>query len=128
VNYSRYNANSRPIENTNSTPWTPQNASAGVSYRYHKFNASLSGSYNDEGIISLNSATAAFHPNEPQYLKQRLVCDLGAGWQLNRNASLFLSGRNVFNEGHSWYFKSDHRMQMKQKYGGQWTVGVKGSF
>ena len=55
------------------------------------------------------------------------MCDLGTGWQFNRHASFFISGRNVFNQGHNWYFKSGHRMQMKQKYGGQWTIGVKGN-
>ena len=57
-----------------------------------------------------------------------MVCDLGLGWKLSRHMDLFVSGRNAFNAGKNWYFKSDHRMQMKEKYGGQWTIGVKGSY
>ncbi|MSU49291.1 MAG: TonB-dependent receptor [Opitutus sp.] len=128
ANYARFNSNPRPIESINSaTGWAPQNGSAGVFYRYKKFNVSLAGTYVDESIIA-NGLTSALNRGDLQYLKQRVVCDVGAGWSFSRRLNLFVSGRNAFNAGKNWYFKSDHRMQMKEKYGGQWTVGVKGYF
>ena len=126
-NYARFNSHSRPIENINGAGWAPQNGSAGVFYRYRKFNFSLAGTYMDEAIIA-NPLTSPLNRGDAQILKQRVVCDIGLGWKLGRRADLFLSGRNAFNAGKNWYFKSDHRMQMKEKYGGQWTVGLKGSY
>jgi TonB-dependent receptor len=128
ANYARFNSNPRPIENINSnTGWAPQNGSAGAFYRYGKFNASLAGTYVDESIVA-NALTSALNRGDLQYLKQRVVCDVGAGWAFSRHTNLFVSGRNAFNAGKNWYFKSDHRMQMKEKYGGQWTVGIKGTY
>ena len=40
------------MENVNSTGWIPQSGSAGLTYRYHKFNGSLQGSYVDENFIA----------------------------------------------------------------------------
>ncbi len=128
ANYARFNSNPRPIESINSnTGWSPQNGSAGLFYRSGKFNGSLAGTYVDESIVA-NGLTSALNRGDLQYLKQRVVCDVGAGWTLSRHASVFISGRNAFNAGKNWYFKSDHRMLTKEKYGGQWTAGVKGTF
>ncbi len=127
ANYARFTSNPRPIQNINGAGWAPQNASGGVYYRYRKFNFSLAGTYVDESIIA-NPLTSTLDRGDVQYLKQRIVCDIGTGWQFNKNLSLFISGRNAFNAGKNWYFKSDHRMQMKEKYGGQWTIGVKGTY
>lgn len=120
--YSRFARHPRP------TGFIPQNATGGLSYRYKNFSGNIGATWTDENIISYNSSTALFFAREPQYLKQRVIGDIGLAYKLGRHASLFLSGRNAFNSGKNWYFKSDHRMQQKERYGGQWTVGVKGSY
>jgi TonB-dependent receptor len=120
--YSRFARHPRP------TGFIPQNATGGFSYRYRKFSGNLGATWTDENIVSYNSATQAFYPAEPQYLKQRVICDIGLNWQFNRHTSFFVSGRNAFNSGKNWYYKSDHRMQQKERYGGQWTIGVKGNY
>ena len=121
ASYSRYNRHPRP------TSFTPQNASGGFNYGYRNFKGSIAGTYTDEQAVA-NALTSALDRGDVQYLKQRVICDINASYKLNRHTSVFLAGRNAFNAGKNWYFKSDHRMQMKEKYGGQWTVGVKGSY
>jgi iron complex outermembrane recepter protein len=119
--YSRFNRHPRP------TGFIPQNASGGFTYRFRKFNANFGGTWTDENAIA-NPLTSALDRGDVQYLKQRVICDIGMSYKLTSHSSLFLSGRNAFNAGKNWYFKSDHRMQQKERYGGQWTVGVKGQF
>jgi TonB-dependent receptor len=127
ANYARFDSHPRPIQNINGAGWAPQNASGGISYRYRKFNASIAGTWVDESIIA-NPLTTVLDNGDAQYLKERYVFDLGAGYKLGKHTSLFVSGRNAFNAGKNWYFKRDHRMQQKETYGSQWTVGVTGKY
>ena len=131
ANYSRFASHPRPFGNVNGAGWAPQNASGGVNWRFRKFNASLAGTWVDESAYAspLSSTTAgALKNGDVQYLKQRYVFDVAAGYQVGKHASLFISGRNAFNAGKNWYFKSDRRMQQKEQYGAQWTIGVKGNY
>ena len=124
ANYSRFNSNPRPGS------FTPQNASGGISWRYRKFNANVSGIWSDESITGVNyvPATARYFPGEPEYLASRFVFDFGAGYRFTRNTSFFVSGRNVTNSGKTWYYKADDRARQMERYGAQWTVGVRGSY
>ncbi|MEO7347803.1 MAG: TonB-dependent receptor [Opitutaceae bacterium] len=124
--YSRYNADPRPRDGR----WSPQNATGGVSWRYRRFNASLNGTWVDEIYTGSNTvaATSRYFPNEVEILKDRMMFDVGAGWKLTANTSLYLSGRNAFNSGKTWYFKSNGRIRQMERYGGQWTVGVSGKY
>jgi iron complex outermembrane recepter protein len=126
-NYARFNSNPRPIQFINGAGWAPQNASGGVSYRYKKFNASLSGQWVDEAFIA-QALTTPLNRGEVQVLDERVTFDLNLGYRLTTHTSFFVAARNAFNAGKKWYFKQDGRMQMREKYGGQWTAGITGKY
>ena len=124
--YSRYNASPRPRDGR----WSPQNAAAGVSWRYRRFNASLNGTWVDE-IPSGSNAVAAssrFFPGDQEFLRERFMFDVGLGYRLTAHTSLYVSGRNAFNSGKTWFYKSDGRIRQMERYGGQWTVGMTGKY
>jgi iron complex outermembrane recepter protein len=122
--YSRYSQHPR------ANNFIPQSASGGVYYRYRKFNASIAGTWTDEARTGSNvvSSTSRYFPSEPEYLKERMLFDVGLGWQFSRNTSFFVSGRNAFNSGKTWYYKADNRIRQMERYGGQWTIGVTGNY
>jgi TonB-dependent receptor len=125
--YSRFNSHPRPVGNINGAGWAPQNAAGGISWRFRKFNTSVSGTWVDESFYAA-PLTTTLRRGDVQMLDERFVFDVNLGYKLSRHADLFISGRNAFNAGKNWYFKSDGRMQMKEKYGGQWTIGFKGNY
>lgn len=130
--YSRYNSHPRPIENINGAGWTPQNATGGIDYnhafgREHKFSAYIHGTWTDASIVA-SALTSALDRGDVQWQRSRYIFDVYSSYQFTKNTSVFISGRNAFNAGKGWYFKSDGRLQMHERYGGQWTVGVKGSY
>lgn len=124
--YSRYNATPRPRDGR----WSPQNATAGVSWRYRKFNASINGTWVDEIPTGSNTvaATSRFFPGDQEFLQERFMFDVGFGYKLTKHTSFFVSGRNAFNSGKTWYYKSDGRIRQMERYGGQWTVGMTGKY
>jgi iron complex outermembrane receptor protein len=124
--YSRYNASPRPRDGG----WVPQNATAGISWRYRKFNASLNGTWVDETATGSNTVAlnSRYFPGDQEFLQERFMFDVGAGYQLTRHLNVFIAGRNAFNSGKTWYYKSDGRIRQMERYGGQWTVGVSGKF
>ena len=124
ASYSRFNSNPKP------GGFVPQNASGGISWRYRKFNANVSGIWSDESITGGNGVPVAsrYWPGEPEYLANRFVFDFGAGYRVTKHTSVFISGRNVTNSGKTWYYKADDRIRQMERYGAQWTVGVRGSY
>lgn len=124
--YSRYNASPRPRDGR----WSPQNATAGLSWRFRKFNASINGTWVDEIPTGSNkvAANSRYFPNDQEFLQERFMFDVGLGYRLTRHTSLYVSGRNAFNSGKTWYFKSNGRIRQMERYGGQWTVGVSGKY
>jgi iron complex outermembrane recepter protein len=129
--YSRFTSNPRP------GGFVPTAATAGLYYRFRKFNASVAGTWTDDvltGSNTVSSTLAATSPLRPlagdrEYLKSRTIFDVGLGYKVTRHLELFVSGRNAFNSGKTWFFKdTDGRIRQMEKYGGQWTVGLKGNF
>jgi iron complex outermembrane receptor protein len=122
--YSRF-AQSRRGNN-----FVPQNASGGLSWKYRKVNASIAGTWTDEVFTGSNTvaATSRYTPGDREVLQERFIFDVGLGYRFNRNTSFFLSGRNAFNSGKTWYFKSNGRIRQMERYGGQWTVGIRGNY
>ena len=122
--YSRFTSNPKP------GGFVPQSASGGLTWRYRRFNANFSGIWSDESITGVNGvpANSRYWPNEPEYLANRFVFDASAGYRFGRHTTIFISGRNVTNSGKTWYHKADDRIRQMERYGAQWTVGVKGSY
>jgi iron complex outermembrane receptor protein len=111
--------------------FVPRSATGGVFFRYRKFNANLAGTWNDAIRTGSNTVggTSRYFAGDVEFLKERYLFDVGLGWKLNRHLDLFLSGRNAFNSGKTWVFKnSDGRIRQMERYGGQWTIGVRGHY
>jgi iron complex outermembrane receptor protein len=123
--YSRYTSNPQP------NGFVPTSVSAGISNRYKKFNASFAGTWTDDILTGSNgvASTSPFFAGDREYLKQRYIFDVGFGYKFQKNTELFISGRNAFNSGKTWAFRdSDGRIRQMEKYGGQWSLGIKGSY
>lgn len=122
--YSRYASHSRPAN------FVPQNATGGITWRYRRVSASIAGTWVDESRTDATGVPAAsrFFTSEPEYIKERYLFDVSGGYQISQHTSLFISGRDVFDSGRTWYYKADNRMRQREQFGCQWTVGVKGNF
>ena len=123
--YSQFTSSPRP------GGFFPRGASAGLFWRYKKVNASIAGTWTDDQLTGSNSvaATSRYFPRDVEFLKERYIFDVGFGYKFTRHLEAFVSGRNAFNSGKTWYFKNtDGRIRQMEKYGGQWTVGLRGNF
>jgi hypothetical protein len=61
-------------------------------------------------------------------MADRLMFDVGFGFQLTKHTNIYVAGRNAFNSGKTWYYKSDGRIRQMERYGGQWNVGLTGKY
>jgi TonB-dependent receptor len=129
--YSRFT--SKPMPGN----FVPTAVTGGVFFRFRKLNASIAGTWTDDVLTGGNTVSTTLPATSPfrylagdrEYLKNRYIFDVGFGYRFARHLELYVSGRNAFNSGKTWFFKdTDGRIRQKEKYGGQWTVGVKGNF
>lgn len=125
ANFSVASSNPRPNN------FVPRNAAAGVYYRYRSFNAAIKGTWTPDVLTGSNSvsATSPYFAGDLEYRKERFIFDIDIGFKLTRRLDLFASARNAFNEGNTWYFKDTNgRIRQAERYGGQWTLGVRGRY
>jgi iron complex outermembrane recepter protein len=106
----------------------PRSASGGVTVRYRKFGGKIAGTWTDKSYTQGNTvaANAAFFAGDREILDQRYIFDIDASYELSRRFKLFISVRNAFNSGKTWFFEKDGRTRQFEKYGGQWTIGLSG--
>ena len=97
----------------------PKFASGGVSFRYQRLNAQLSGTWASE------------HNQNPtvNYVRERSIISTNLSYQLTGRTSLFLTGRNIFNDPlyktlRAW--PGIHNQTLIQ--GSVWSFGLKGTF
>jgi len=64
------------------------------------------------------------------YNGERIVNDLQIDYRLPRGISLFVTGRNIFNENATAFYNSGGRTLQHRpaNYGALWTAGIKGTF
>ena len=110
-----------------------QSAAAGVSLRFRGFTGSIKGTWVPDVLTGGNTVATTnntyFYPGDLEYKKERYIVDIELGYKITRQLTVFLSGRNAFNEGNTWYYPdSDGRVRQAEKYGGQWTIGVRGNY
>jgi len=122
--YSRFASHDRPAN------FMPQNATGGLNWRYHKISAGIAGTWNDEFRTGAQIVTAnsPYYPTEPEYVKERLLFDVNASYQLTAQLALFIAGRNAFNSPRTWYYKGGNRVRQMEKFGGHWSLGIKGTY
>lgn len=126
ANYAVYSSD--PLPNN----YPRRAASAGISMVFRKLSGSIKGTWVPDVRTNGNTVPTTnnnFFPGDLEYRKERYIIDIELGYKITRNLTTFLSGRNAFNEGNTWYYPdSDSRIRQVEKYGGQWTIGVRGSY
>ena len=68
-----------------------------------------------------------------RYRRHHIMVDVGGDFRINRYASVFFSGRNVFNESMRWYESpfvegEGGALRILENYGANWVFGVRGTF
>jgi len=73
--------------------------------------------------------------NQGRYKRALAQFDLSLSYRLHRRASLFIQGRNIFNQPVLWYDTppgltegTNSVVTRMQEYGANWVFGVKGTF
>src|ERR1043165_700762 len=102
----------------------PHRATANLGYRYGKFSTRL-------GVVW--HADTPWENTYGRYKRHTTKYDLGGEWRLNRWASLYFQGRNIFNDSQRWYESpviegQAAALRILENYGANWVFGVKGSF
>jgi iron complex outermembrane recepter protein len=96
----------------------PQTASAGISLRYRRLNSALRWSWTPDTLTA-----------DTTYRKARHMLGSSLSYQLTQHTSLFLTGRNLLNAPITTYRRDlPGYIQGKNKYGSNWTFGVKGTY
>ena len=102
----------------------PHRFTASLGYRYKRFSTRV-------GIV--------WHDDTPwdtvygRYKRHTTKYDLGGEYRLNSRVSLFVQGRNIFNDSQRW-FESPYvegeagALRILENYGANWNFGVKGTF
>jgi TonB-dependent receptor len=95
-----------------------ETASGGVSFRYRRLNAALRWSWVPETLAT-----------DTTYRTARHMLGSSVSYQLTPHASLFLTGRNMLNTPIGTYRRDlPGYIQQRNKYGSNWTFGVKGTY
>jgi TonB-dependent receptor len=103
----------------------PKSASGGISYRYRGFNGSIKSVWTDDTYENrVDSATN----KSIRYKSARTLVDVSASYAFSRRLTLFVSGRNVFDEPAVYYENTPDLLFQHDQFGVTWTFGVKGTF
>jgi outer membrane receptor protein involved in Fe transport len=126
-NYSQRSASPRPRTGTR---FVPRDASAGITWSYGKVYIQVNGKWTDETFTGSNTvpSNAIVAPNEPEYFKPRTILFVNARYKITRSMSLFVSGDRAYDSGKIWFYKYDGRIRQEERYGAQWSAGIKGDF
>jgi iron complex outermembrane recepter protein len=95
---------------------------AGVSYTRGKFYAQFRVNYT--GKRQTSSSTTGWD----NFDGERTMCDVTASYQLTRHVTLFLNGKNIFDEPIWGYMGKEEAWARYARFGGFWELGVKGAF
>jgi TonB-dependent receptor len=97
---------------------SPKTASAGVTFRYRRFNVAVRGAWQNEVA-----------DNATQYTPTYLFIGTSLGYRLTERTSLTLTGRNITNQAR-WLYLRNQRGVLSgfEIQGASWVFGVKGTF
>lgn len=128
ANYAVYDY-TKPLPNN----YPKQTASTGVSLRFRNFYGSIKGTWVPDVLTNGNTVPTSnnsyFFPGDLEYKKERYIVDIELNYKITPKLTAFISGRNALNAGNTWYYpESDGRIRQAEKYGGQWTIGVRGRY
>ena len=108
----------------------PRSATGGVTWKYNKFFVQVNGTWTDETFTGGNTVPAAspYTPNAPEYLKDRTILFVNFRYRFHKNNELFISGDRAYDSGKTWFYKADGRIRQTERYGSQWSIGIKGDY
>lgn len=106
----------------------------------HRFTSSLGYSYKRfrgrAGVVWRDDTPDSSDINDTtRFRRHDTKVDISGEFRLNRYASLFFSGRNIFNDGQTWMQGpagaiegQGAAVRVYENYGANWNFGVKGTF
>jgi iron complex outermembrane receptor protein len=95
---------------------------AGLSYTKGPFYGQFRVNYT--GKRQTSTAVSGWY----NYDGERRMCDVTASYRLTRRVSLFVNGKNIFDEPIWGYLGREEAWARYARFGGFWEVGVKGAF
>lgn len=95
---------------------------AGVSYAIGRFYGQFRANYTDKRQTSTSTT------GWPNIDGERLMCDVSLSWGLTRHATVFLNGKNIFDEPIWGYQGRETAWARYARFGAFWELGIKGSF
>lgn len=119
-NVSVFGNLSRVIADQFTLQLVPKSASGGIGYKQARFEGQVRSSWNSARPISRSAV-------ETIWLRERTSIDVNIGWQLRRGLQLFVSGRNVTREPWGYYSNEPGRTTRLNRFGAQYTFGLRGT-
>jgi len=98
------------------------NWNAGVSYSLGGFYGQFRANY--AGKRQTNITTTGWN----NFDGRRLMCDVTASYSLSRHVTIYVNGKNIFDEPLWSYVRRREAWARYARFGGFWEAGVKGSF
>lgn len=95
---------------------------AGLSYSAGRFYGQFRVNYT--GRRQTNTTTTGWD----NFDGERTMCDVSLSYAFNRRLTLFLNGKNIFDEPIWGYMGREEAWARYARFGGFWELGVKGSF
>jgi outer membrane receptor protein involved in Fe transport len=96
---------------------------AGVSYTQGPFYGQFRANYTGK-----RQTSGPFNAGWRNIDGERFMCDVTVSYRLGRHATLFLNGKNIFDEPIWGYMDREEVWARYARFGGFWELGVKGAF
>ena len=107
----------------------PHRVTTSLGYSYKRFRSRLGVVWRDDTPGQGTDATYGL------YRRHDTKLDLSGEFRLNKYATLFFSGRNIFNDGQTWMYTPPGNVEgqgaavrVYENYGANWNFGIKGTF
>jgi iron complex outermembrane receptor protein len=107
----------------------PHRVTSSIGYSYKRFRGRLGAVWRDDTPDGSDIADLT------RYRRHDVKVDLSGEWRLNKYATLFFAGRNIFNDGQMWMQGpagaiegQGSAVRVYENYGANWNFGVKGTF
>ncbi|MFO1447406.1 MAG: TonB-dependent receptor [Opitutaceae bacterium] len=95
---------------------------AGISYSQGPYYAQFRTNYT--GKRQTNTGVSGWY----NYDGERLMCDVTASYRISRHVTVFVNGKNIFDEPLWSYVGRKEAWARYARFGGFWELGVKGTF
>jgi iron complex outermembrane recepter protein len=107
----------------------PHRVTSSLGYSYRKFRGRLGIVWRDDTPDGSNAADYG------RFRRHDTKADLSGEYRINKYATLFFYGRNIFNGGQTWMMGPPSQPQgqgaavrVYENYGANWNFGIKGTF